>query len=229
MEKAIRKLFGETVDDSAYYGDQVCYGDQGYGDEPDLFEDLLEFDEAHGDIYMCLDEPLPAMLDEDEAVSCAGELLSFVYGTASERWSKGKGKMQWQGPTVLWERLWCVRHICGIQEGSSRCPDQPWPVPQLPATGPLAQRRPQKRRVPTPQSPRPGGGQQTSGNRSGGLFTNLFFMGAPSPQTDDAGQVVFHSSVPGSADGFTGFSMDQDVVSGPGPCECGSEIPVTKS
>ena len=140
VEKAIRKLFGETVDDSAYYGDQVCYGDQGYGDEPDLFEDLLEFDEAHGDIYMCLDEPLPAMLDEDEAVSCAGELLSFVYGTASERWSKGKGKMQWQGPTVLWERLWCVRHVCGIQEGSSRCPDQPWPVPQLPATGPLAQR-----------------------------------------------------------------------------------------
>ena len=54
-------------------------------------------------------------------------------------------------------------------------------------------------------------------------------MGAPSPQTDDAGQVVFHSSVPGSADGFTGFSMDQDVVSGPGPRECGSEIPVTKS
>ena len=37
------------------------------------------------------------MMDEDEAVSYAGELLSFVYGEASERWHKGKGEGKSKG------------------------------------------------------------------------------------------------------------------------------------
>ncbi|CAE7227831.1 GIP, partial [Symbiodinium sp. CCMP2592] len=76
VEKAIRKLFGETVDEPGQRNRTFWQGDQdgenGYGDEEDLehltfweeasdyvteaFDDLLEFDEATGETYMIIEE-----------------------------------------------------------------------------------------------------------------------------------------------------------------------------
>ncbi|CAE7830815.1 RE1 [Symbiodinium sp. CCMP2592] len=124
VEEAIRKIFGDAVDEAppgrVYWGegdeewDQdgedyaydsyggAYYQDAGYGGPDDgaetyfhgqdVFSDLLEMDEA-GEVYVCLHEPLPQMLEEAEAVEYAGELMNYVYGETAERWaSKGKGK-----------------------------------------------------------------------------------------------------------------------------------------
>ena len=73
------------------------YEDQAYDEEPDLFEDLLEADEG-GSVYVCIEEPLPSLMDEDQALQYAGDLLSFVYGETSDRWlRKGKGKSKAKG------------------------------------------------------------------------------------------------------------------------------------
>ncbi|CAE7707824.1 unnamed protein product, partial [Symbiodinium necroappetens] len=80
-------------------GHQTFYEDQAYDEEPDLFEDLLEADEG-GSVYVCVEEPLPSLMDEDQALQYAGDLLSFVYGETSDRWQrkgKGKGKSKAKG------------------------------------------------------------------------------------------------------------------------------------
>ena len=89
--------------DGALNQDFGCHvlanGDQGWshetyggGAEEDAFADLLEMDEA-GEVYVCLQEPLPQMLDQAEAVEYASDMMSYVYGETAERWaSKGKGK-----------------------------------------------------------------------------------------------------------------------------------------
>ncbi|CAE7633450.1 unnamed protein product, partial [Symbiodinium microadriaticum] len=138
IEEAIRKIFGDAVDEApagrVYWGggddewdpdgypddslyDQTFgahyqnegqlhqdYGYYGSGEMEaetylahpggeDVFTDLLEMDEATSEVYVCLQEPLPQMLDEAEAVEHAGELMNYVYGETAERWaSKGKGK-----------------------------------------------------------------------------------------------------------------------------------------
>ena len=125
IEEAIRKIFGDAVDEAppgrvywgegdenpdgyfeddpydlnggAYYQDEVEHGTgseafYGQGAEEDVFADLLEMDDS-GEVYVCLQEPLPQMLDEAEAVEYAGELMNYVFGETAERWaSKGKGK-----------------------------------------------------------------------------------------------------------------------------------------
>ncbi|CAE7208124.1 Ttll5 [Symbiodinium sp. KB8] len=109
VETAIRKIFNDTLDavpdgKKSYWWDE--YEDEGedwseetdvyYGDmpaEPYLFDELMEMD-ADGEIYLCLEGPLPAILEESEAVEYAGD-LSYVYGETADRWqakSKGKGK-----------------------------------------------------------------------------------------------------------------------------------------
>ena len=55
-----------------------------------MFEDLLEFDEE-GQAYMVLEESLPQMMDEADAVELAGSYLTFVFYEAADR-LKGKGK-----------------------------------------------------------------------------------------------------------------------------------------
>ena len=102
--------FGEPSEEDFYdygdqssYGDQIYYGHSLYPDDPDFtvdldpFEDLLEVDDG-GSVFLCLDEPLPQMLDEDEAVAYTGELLSYVFGEVGGRWNaKGKGKGKFKG------------------------------------------------------------------------------------------------------------------------------------
>ena len=108
METAIRKIFNDTLDavpdgKKSYWWDEyegedwseetdVYYGDMPA--EPYLFDELMEM-EADGEIYLCLEGPLPAILEESEAVEYAGDLMSYVYGETADRWqakSKGKGK-----------------------------------------------------------------------------------------------------------------------------------------
>ena len=91
-EEDLRNYYGDQLylGDQVYYGDQAYPDDQVYGEGFDPFEDLLEVDDG-GSVFLCLDEPLPQMLDEDEAVACTGELLSYVYGEAAGRWN-AKGK-----------------------------------------------------------------------------------------------------------------------------------------
>ena len=114
VEPAIRKIFGDAVDDPPGpggprhrtfwegeeeddyeqdgYDMEVFYGDFPVEADEDIFQDLLEEDEA-GDVFMCLDAPLPSMMDEDQAVQYAGELLTYIYGETADRWQrKGKGK-----------------------------------------------------------------------------------------------------------------------------------------
>ncbi|CAE7489912.1 iscS [Symbiodinium sp. CCMP2592] len=113
VEAAIRKIFNDTLDVVPEYkgkgsywneedGDEdagdwckghVYYQDEGYNDgEATIFEDLMEMDDS-GEVYMCLEEMLPPMLDETEAIQYAGGLVSYVYAETAERWmSKGKGK-----------------------------------------------------------------------------------------------------------------------------------------
>ena len=128
VEEAIRKIFGDGLDDASDHrgqsywldgtedGDDWSYQDSELYDqngeiyhqngeiyyqndetyfqdtENSIFQDLLESGDD-GEVYICLDEPMPAMLEEDEAVSYCGELLSYVFGETSDRWfRKGKGK-----------------------------------------------------------------------------------------------------------------------------------------
>ena len=44
---------------------------------------MIELSDA-GDVFMCMDQPLPAILEEDEALSYAGDLLTCVYGEAAK-------------------------------------------------------------------------------------------------------------------------------------------------
>ena len=39
---------------------------------------------------MCMDQPLPAILEEDEALSYAGDLLTCVYGEAAKEKARAK-------------------------------------------------------------------------------------------------------------------------------------------
>eukprot|EP00439_Symbiodinium_sp_Y106_P007110 s9578_g1.t1 len=113
VEKAIRKLFGETVDEPAqrsrsFWQDTKEEG-HGYGDEDDdeahlafweeatnyvaeTFEDLLEFDEISGDTYMIVEEHPPAEIEEVDAVEYLGDYMTWVFFEAKDRFSKGKGK-----------------------------------------------------------------------------------------------------------------------------------------
>ncbi|CAE7724500.1 GIP [Symbiodinium necroappetens] len=277
VEKAIRKLFGETVDEAQAmaanrhrafwqedgeelpddddpaalsYWDSVYYGDA-VSDEPDPFEDLLEVDDADGSVYLCLDDPLPAMMDEDEAVSYAGELLSFVYGVAAERWHKGKGKGKSKGKgkgkfkgkdfkgssgkgfgvygTYADHRkaLQDARTSRGFGNGKGAGSNGSRPRTSLQEIqnrsrchncrqlGHWSKDCPQKRRVPSPSSPRPPMNQNSAQGRPGGPSTNLFFMGAPSRQVDDAGQEFFSAACPGASSVFTGFSSAEDLDQDP--------------
>ena len=276
VEKAIRKLFGETVDETStvghrgrafwqedgddyidddevpagVYGDQVYYGDAEF-DEPDLFEDLLEFDESDGGVYLCLDDPLPPMMDEDEAVSYAGELLSFVYGEAADRWHKGKGKgkkgkskgkgkgkdFKGRGKgfgvygTYADHRkaLQDARTSRGFGHGKGGSYTGSRPRTSLQEIqnrsrchncrqmGHWSKDCPQKRRVPSPQSPRPNNGPPASGSRPSGPSTNLFFMGTPSCQRDEDGHEILSTSPSGSGSVFVGFSTTSDVMFNPEP------------
>ena len=65
----------DKYDDGGPGYDQVFYEDEAYEDESDLFEDVLEADES-GSVYMCLDEPLPSMMEEDKDLQDAGDLPS---------------------------------------------------------------------------------------------------------------------------------------------------------
>ncbi|CAE7350344.1 RE1 [Symbiodinium sp. CCMP2592] len=267
VEKAIRKLFGETVDEvsaagprgrtfwqeeddamaddsepSGYFGDEIYYYD-----EPDAFEDLLEIDEGNGEVFLCLDEPLPAVLEEDEAVSYAGELLSFVYGTVTERWSKGKskgkGKFKGKGKSFGKDRpasgkgfgiygtyadhrkaLQDARTSRGFGGGKGSGAGQSRPRTSIQELqnrsrchncrqmGHWSKDCPQKRRMPSPQNPRPAGGPAANSSRPGGPSTNLFFTGTPSHQLDDAGQEFLSASCNATTGAFTGFSIDQVVT-----------------
>ena len=113
VEAAIRKIFNDTLDavpeykgKGSYWNEEedddddgdwpeghIFFHGEGYDEgEATIFEDLMEMDDA-GEIYMCLEEALPPMLDETEAIQYAGELVSFVFAETAERWSaKGKGK-----------------------------------------------------------------------------------------------------------------------------------------
>eukprot|EP00439_Symbiodinium_sp_Y106_P086029 s529_g30.t2 len=113
VEKAIRKLFGETVDEPtqrtrSFWQDTNEDGN-GYGDEDDddtrlafweeattyveeTFEDLLEFDEATGETYMIVEDQPPAEIEEMDAIEYLGDYLTWVFFEAKDRFSKGKGK-----------------------------------------------------------------------------------------------------------------------------------------
>ena len=93
VEAAIRKIFNDTLDavpeykgKRSYWNEEEDDGDdgdwpeghiyfhgEGYDEgEATIFEDLMEMDDA-GEIYMCLEEALPPMLDETEAIQyCRG-------------------------------------------------------------------------------------------------------------------------------------------------------------
>ena len=206
VEKAIRKLCGETVDDSNLPGNrartfwqedelgvpdeddpdgywQVYYQDQGFTEDLDPFEDLMEIDEG-GSVYLCLDEPLPPMLDEDEAISCSGELLSFVYGEISDRWQKGKSKGKGKGkgkPKGEDKTSGRGFGVCGTYQedaGASRG------FGQGKGNGYPSQRpRTSLQEI-----------QNRSRCRAGAPSTNLFFMNAPSCQVDETGREFFSAS-----------------------------------
>ena len=112
VESAIRKIFSDSLEHpgkgggrSTYWGEWEAdagledeYDEPTYEDylatgadeeELDIFDDLLEI--QAGETYTVLDEALPRMIDEAEAVELAGSYLTFVYYEASDR-LKGKGK-----------------------------------------------------------------------------------------------------------------------------------------
>ena len=116
VEKAIRKLFGETVDEPGQRSRTFWQGDHdgedGYGEDDDddddddhlvsweeatnyvneTFEDLLEFDETSGETYMIIEEPLPGEVEEINAVEYIGDYMTWVFYEAKDRFGKGKGK-----------------------------------------------------------------------------------------------------------------------------------------
>ena len=116
MESAIRKLFSDSLETPGkgasrgtywgeWAGEEMEDAETEYLDQPEyqdylaeavsdelggVFEDLLELDDE-GQVYMVLDEGLPPMMDEADAVELAGSYMSFVYYETADR-VKGKGK-----------------------------------------------------------------------------------------------------------------------------------------
>ncbi|CAE7939226.1 Ttll5 [Symbiodinium necroappetens] len=183
VETAIRKIFNDTLDavpdgKKSYWWDEyegedwseetdVYYGDMPA--EPYLFDELMEM-EADGEIYLCLEGPLPAILEESEAVEYAGDLMSYVYGETADRWqakSKGKGKKgkgKGKGRGKILEKV----IVASVSTGPMPITGRPFKMPErlvdLPvAGGSLVTRMPTKTRqppsVPTPRrtSPAPRG------------------------------------------------------------------------
>ena len=125
IESAIRKIFSDSLEHPGK-GSRSTYWGEGYPEdynnddddpenswydpetgatyyfdheEEDIFEDLLEMNDQ-GETYMVLEEALPQVLEEAEAVEFAGSYLSFVYYEANERLKgkgKGKGKSKGKG------------------------------------------------------------------------------------------------------------------------------------
>ena len=83
------------MSEATYYQNDEGY-EAYYQDDEIYYQD----GENHGEVYICLDDPMPQMMDEDEALSYCGELLSYVFGETSDRWlrkGKGKGKAKGKG------------------------------------------------------------------------------------------------------------------------------------
>ena len=135
-----RRHWGEWPEDGAEDEDQGYYEDTGYqdylaeepGEDMDMFEDLLEFDEE-GQAYMVLEESLPQMMDEADAVELAGSYLTFVFYEAADRLKgkgKGKGKSSgkgaWKGAPYS---TWGVRRLRQLprpQKGLAGGQARPW-------------------------------------------------------------------------------------------------------
>ena len=110
VEAAIRKIFNDTLDvvpdykgkgsywheeddddDGDWPEDQTFYHGKIYDDgEATIFEDLMEMDDS-GEVYLCLEEALPPLLDESEAIQYAGELMSKGKGKGKRPKGKGHG------------------------------------------------------------------------------------------------------------------------------------------
>ncbi|CAE7341930.1 unnamed protein product [Symbiodinium pilosum] len=93
VEIAIRKVFGDTLDETpakAYWADDWEDEDGGLN----LFDDMLEYDPEGGHIYMVLDHDAPENLEETEAIEFMDDYLSWVFYEASKGKSFGHGKVQ---------------------------------------------------------------------------------------------------------------------------------------
>ena len=92
IELVIRKIFGDSLDDTQALG--VCL-ERRRGRWPgrlrELLWNLLHFDSNTGEVYMIVDDLPPAFLEETEAIEYAGEYLSWVFFETRDR-IKGKGK-----------------------------------------------------------------------------------------------------------------------------------------
>ena len=113
IELAIRKIFGDSLDDSQaktywegtwhegdgdesgeyniYFGNDGQNYDRDPAEESTIFEDLLDLDADTGEVYMVLEHDPPDILEEAEAVEFMGDYLAWTLFEARDR-IKGKGK-----------------------------------------------------------------------------------------------------------------------------------------
>ncbi|CAE7348803.1 RE1, partial [Symbiodinium necroappetens] len=207
--------FGEPSEEDFYdYGEQASYGDQTYyghslyPDDPDFtldldpFEDLLEVDDG-GSVFLCLDEPLPQMLDEDEAVAYTGEPMCSA--------RQGAWKLLGQGVRHLWlESMEPMPTIAELFKMPGRAVVLEMGKGMVATTIGL-----------------PATTQSTSSSEPPRNLEH--WKSTWWPFRDDSGSEFWCAAGSDNVSGFTGFSMDSSQMSEPGVPASASPIPAQSS
>ena len=164
IELAIRKIFGDSLDDSQaktywegtwhegdgdesgeydiYFGNDGQNYDRDPAEESTIFEDLLDLDADTGEVYMVLEHDPPDIVEEAEAVEFMGDYLApGVDAVRGQRPHKGQRKGQEQARQRPQGTL--HRQGQGLQrKGLKGYPWSLWSLWLLPGLSPSAPRCP---------------------------------------------------------------------------------------
>ena len=129
VEIAIRKVFGDTLDETpakSYWAEDwedeehaSYFGDGDFGDLGGGLDFFDEYDPEGGQIYMVLDSDAPESLEETEAIEFMDDYLSWVFFEARDRF-KGKGKGKSKGKPGKGHKGKSFGHGKGQKDGGYR-------------------------------------------------------------------------------------------------------------